>query len=182
MNCELELVDFRRLFVSPDGKRCRGDPVGDAYRTLMGLLAGRAPRKGPIRCIMCSRRNAMDFMGLGGGCYLVSATVNELFKSHKLKGWSSVPVSVDGFRVGSWFAPKLGRHSVPEDESRLVRDADGIVTSQDGLRFNVADWDGSDFFRVGRGLFVIVTPKVIDVLTKAKIKGWDSKGVLDIRF
>ncbi|MHC5054458.1 MAG: hypothetical protein ACYTKD_07055 [Planctomycetota bacterium] len=52
----------------------------------------------------------------------------------------------------------------------------------DGLHFDTANWDGSDFFTLEDADFCIVVRGVVEALREAEFTGWEARPVTEISF
>ena len=113
--------------------------------------------------------------------FYLSPRVQELFRTHRLTGWSACPITLydkagevcPGYAVLS-ITGRCG--PVQQERSTPVPDHIRRAGTPDlmGLCFDESTWDGSDFFcPAGRNAYKFVTDKVKDLFQENQIEGFE---------
>ncbi|MBE7466488.1 MAG: hypothetical protein HS116_23710 [Planctomycetes bacterium] len=122
----------------------------------------------------------------------VNQKVVDLWREAQFTGWKTYPVQVfdrqdkpvDDRYFGVAVIGRAGHHDTSRGVTKWYTRPDGTksVFGMNGLYFDVHKWDGSDFFMLEEGKWILVTRRVVESLKEANITGWVAKPVLEIRF
>ncbi len=176
-------VDYSQFFLLEDPLADRPLRLGivswEDFYASWEYFRGEAKPAQPIRLKAKMGGQATDFLWSTGGDFIcVSSRVVELLRQSALTGWDTYPVEVYGRKgelipgysglviTGAECREDLSR-SVIVDKPPRVPGGEGFQVYK-GLYFYEEDWDGSDFFLVGRR--IVVTAQVYQLFKRAKVR------------
>jgi hypothetical protein len=164
------------------------DPRWHDYKSFK--LGKKKPnQKHPVRYRVTTGKDTIDFIG-DDLAPLISENAVKVLSKSKLSGWSTYPVEVLKKNGRSWpnkyYGMSIKGRAGPIDMKRGVKETfketDGRLTilSMHGLHFDTRSWDGSDFFCLQDSGFILVTKRVVEVLSREKLKGWKFRKLKDV--
>ncbi|MGV3629598.1 MAG: hypothetical protein ACO1O6_00235 [Bacteroidota bacterium] len=99
--------------------------------------------------------------------FAISKRIKEILEANNVTGWSCFPIVIKGyseeyfaFQVISKAGRILNLESINNYETKFIE-------------FDITTWDGSDIFTLERTTQIVITPKVKEILEKAKITNLD---------
>jgi hypothetical protein len=132
-----------------------------------------------------------DYLGNGTALLLLSDKIVRILDQHHFTGWRKYPVKLFDRQdklmndVRYQIIGCTGRGG-PIDPScvdlwsrRVKPDGTRSINSVCGLRFDVGNWDGNDFFVLDEANWPLVTEPVIDALNESGATGWRAVPIED---
>jgi hypothetical protein len=92
--------------------------------------------------------------------FLISNRIHSLLIEHKVSGWTSFPVKIEGHNEQYWGIQIKGRAGVPNRPAV----PDFVI----GLDFDISTWDGSDVFLLEGTLFTLISERLCELLISNK--------------
>jgi len=111
---------------------------------------------------------------------LINERVERLLRDSNISGWTTYPITlkgrdgryIDGYR-GLAVIGRSGPIGFERNEANLIkrpsRAPSGFTYHWQGLRFDIASWDGSDIFGDGRTGYTVVTDRVVRTFKSARV-------------
>ena len=175
-------MDFGALYYMRDASHTGAFCVLPQDETIDYFAIARAetdpPR--PFRFVYASGSKPQDLIGTGTvSLYLLTVRVFEILKNVGPTGWQALPVEVSGRKGkpvdGYRCLAVTGRCGpVLWDKGRKIRKPPPVPQGRGydawvGLFFDTETWDGSDIFTPEGTTYKIVSKRVMEALTRAKV-------------